>query len=87
MYKIRSRIINFRVTDEEFERLKAASALRGARCLSDFARSIILETSSTDPVQDRLLSFERRITNLEAGHARFQEAIADLQGNNVKSQG
>jgi hypothetical protein len=41
----RKRLVNFRVTDEEFRRLKTASSLKNARCLSDFARSAILETA------------------------------------------
>ena len=89
MYKIRSRIINFRVTNEEFERLKSASALHGARCLSDFARSIILEGAAASPnsVNDRLLSCERRLSTLETSHARFEEAVAGLKGNNIEPQG
>jgi hypothetical protein len=42
MLKTRSRIINFRVTEDEFTRLRTASVENGARCLSDYARTAIL---------------------------------------------
>ncbi len=80
MYRLRSRIVNFRVTDEEFERLKSASALQGSRCLSDFARSVMLTTAtapeqgSTTPIDSRLLSFEQRLAALESSVARLEDA-------------
>jgi hypothetical protein len=46
LYKTKNRIINFRVSDEELDRLKVASNLHGARCLSEFARAVILGTAA-----------------------------------------
>ena len=73
MNKIRSRIITLRVTDEELERVKSASALHGSRCLSDFARSVMLNGGASaasgapeSVVEDRLLSMERRLAQLES---------------------
>jgi hypothetical protein len=81
----RNRLINFRVTDEEFQRLKIASSLRNARSMSDFARSAILETahaceSAADPsgpLSGQLQSFDRRLTRLESGMSRIFVAIAE----------
>lgn len=42
MLKTRNRIVNFRVTEDEFTRLRNASVENGARCLSDYARTAIL---------------------------------------------
>ncbi len=72
MRKIRTRLINFRVTDEEFERLKTASDRQGARCLSDFARSIMFGGS----YDDRLLSLDQRVTGLERSMARLVKAMS-----------
>ena len=44
MQKVRSRLVNFRVTDDEFRQLKDASDRQGARCLSAFARKMVLST-------------------------------------------
>ena len=83
MYKLRSRIVNFRVTDEELERLQTASAIRGSRCLSDFARSVILETANASPantpqesVEPRILSLEQRLDALESNFQTLQSAVA-----------
>jgi hypothetical protein len=40
--KPRSRLVNFRLTEEEFQGLKSASIEQGARSVSDFARSAVL---------------------------------------------
>jgi hypothetical protein len=42
MLKTRSRIVNFRVTEDEFTRLTTASLENGASCLSDFVRTVVL---------------------------------------------
>jgi hypothetical protein len=42
--KPRSRLVNFRLTEEEFQSLRTASAESGARSISDFARSAVLRT-------------------------------------------
>jgi hypothetical protein len=83
MYKLRSRIVNFRVTDEELERLQTASATRGSRCLSDFARSVILETANAapasapqEPIEPRILSLEQRLDALESDFQTLQSAVA-----------
>ena len=80
----RNRLVNFRVTDEEFERLKTVSALKNARCLSDFARSAVLDTvrafdPSADPADctaGHLLAFDRRLSELESRLSRLYDALA-----------
>jgi len=78
MQKVRSRLINFRVTDEEFERLKTASVVQGSRCLSEFARMVMLGTAAdplspaeTESLGSRLSVFDRRLTVLESNVARL----------------
>jgi len=39
MLKTRNRIINFRVTESEFEQLMTASMENGASCMSDYVRN------------------------------------------------
>lgn len=40
MLKKRSRTVSFRLSDDEYEALKSVSALRGARSVSEFTRSV-----------------------------------------------
>ena len=77
MQKVRTRCVNVRVTDEEFERLKTACAQRGDRCLSDFARQVMLEGAAPREISaDRLQSFERRLAVLEDSISRLSNAFA-----------
>lgn len=46
--KPRTRLINFRVSEEEYDQLRLASERSGARSLSDFARSAILHSFNGD---------------------------------------
>jgi hypothetical protein len=88
MLKIRSRVINFRVTADEFERLKAASEQNGASCLSDFARNALLIAASHPDVlsqytngfgpsheTEKLQSLESRLAHLESDLTRLQNAL------------
>jgi hypothetical protein len=60
------------VTEEEHEQLMAASDRQGARCLSDFARSIMFGGT----YDDRMLSLEQRLTSVERSMARLVEAVS-----------
>jgi hypothetical protein len=44
VWKPRNRLVNFRLSEEEFEGLQAACRASGARSLSDFARSAVLQS-------------------------------------------
>ena len=73
LQKSRTRLVNFRLTEEEFHRLKIAAALQGARCMSDFLRLLALggvRTAGLVPQDnvnpdERLASLERRTAGLE----------------------
>jgi uncharacterized protein (DUF1778 family) len=83
MLKIRSRVINFRVTVEEFEILKNASARQGASCISDFARNAILEAAARQELglhsnaasnnNEKLHSLESRLADVESMLMRLQK--------------
>ena len=94
MNKIRDRILNFRLSSDEFERLRNASSLRGARCLSEFARSVLLANLRTEPganqtesSDERLLSMDRRLCTLEVDMAQLMEALTNLGGLKSKAPG
>ena len=80
MSQARTRLVNFRVTDEEFERLKTASCRLGARCLSDFARTVMLGQPNLRPApgsyDDKLMSFDHRLNALEHSMDRLVEALS-----------
>jgi hypothetical protein len=73
--KTKNRIINFRVTDEELACLKLASDLHGARCLSDFARTVMLGTAGGSRPTDGDKHIEERISSLDG---RLASVESDL---------
>jgi hypothetical protein len=67
----RNRLVNFRLTEEEYENLKAVCSVKGARSISDFARSAVMHAvhlgeELEDPVQQRLLHLGRKVSELES---------------------
>ncbi len=82
MNKLRKRLVNFRVTEQEFERIKIASDRQGARCISEFARSLMLGTLTSDSpsdfsqsIQEKLLSHDRRLAMLELHISRLVDTL------------
>jgi hypothetical protein len=78
MQKVRGRLVNFRVTDDEFEQLKTACDRQGARCLSAFARQVMLRAPDANPEDfDRKLAvLDRRLSTLEVSLSRLFNALA-----------
>ena len=84
MQKVRSRLINFRVTDEELDQLKAAATVQGSRCLSEFARFVMLGSATgaqfsagSESLDGKLSLFDRRLNVLEANVARLVDALGE----------
>lgn len=74
--KPRIRLVNFRLTQEEYERLAAVCARKGAPSISDFARSAILRTVELESSPDSALHFrlahlDQRLAQLETGLRRL----------------
>jgi hypothetical protein len=95
MNKIRRRLVNFRVTDQEFERIKTASDRQGARCISEFARAVMLDGGKSDAVSnsadsftvnDKLLSFERRLAMIELYVSRLADALPNSKAGRAHSE-
>jgi len=66
----RNRLVNFRLSDEEFERLKVACSQFGARSISDFARGSVLERIVDGPErearpQERIVELDHKLSALE----------------------
>ena len=87
MLKIRSRVINFRVTEDEFSRLRNASVQEGARCLSEYARETLLATLElrSDPKSEflngneKLSALELRVSLAELSLARLEGKISAMR--------
>jgi uncharacterized protein (DUF1778 family) len=67
----RNRLVNFRLSEDEFESLKTACENSGARSVSDFARSSVL--SQIENTKQALSFPQSRVTNLD-------QKVSDLEG-------
>ena len=83
MEKVRGRLVNFRVTDDEFEQLKIACDQHGARCLSAFARKMMLNASNAngENLVERLAVLDRRLSILEDSMSRLFNALTSSSVN------
>jgi len=65
----RNRLVNFRLSEDEFDRLKNSCAHSGARSISDFARSSVLnrlEATASPEASPQLASLDVKVTDLES---------------------
>lgn len=64
-------MLSLRLTPEEYENLRASCLAHGARCLSEYARSAVLDSLRSAALaeaklEDRLLSLERQVAALSS---------------------
>lgn len=69
--KPRNRLVNFRVSEEEFVSLREACETGGARSVSDFARSAVLGSTgfradAEDILRLRLALIEEKMTEVDS---------------------
>lgn len=73
--KPRNRIVVFRLSQEEYSRLKAACDQRGSSTISAFTRSEVLSFLQTGANSD---AFQRYFAELEGEIAGLKSSIAQL---------
>ena len=66
----RNRLVNFRLSEIEFEKLKAACLEHGARSISEFARSSVLNSLGASGVaigekRGRMTDLDQKVAELE----------------------
>ena len=78
MPKLRSRLVNFRVTDDEFQQLKTACDRHGNRCLSAFGRELTLNTSNPEGrnFAHQLAALDRLLTTLQVSMSSLVNTLA-----------
>ena len=82
--RIKNRLVTFRVTDEELSQLKTTSREQGARCLSEFARAVLLgtlhEAGIGDPregqVKQKMEALDSRLAAVESDIARVMNLLS-----------
>jgi hypothetical protein len=73
--KPRTRLVNIRLSEEEFASLQRATNESGARSISDFCRNAILKSSGGTNQQD-LHEVERRLGQLETTMTQLADRLS-----------
>lgn len=81
--KPRNRLVNFRLTEEEFAYLRDACVAQGARSISDFARSAVLRqaerpgaiSANTGPSTQSLAELQSMMATLEARVGKLGQQV------------
>ena len=76
MLRPRTRLISLRITEEEYEAIRAASADGGARCVSEFARNALLESARSAPAAPGIV-----ISGLDIRLTRVEKELAQVAGD------
>jgi hypothetical protein len=81
----RSRTVNFRLSEMEFEHLRAACMSDGARSVSEYARAVLLRSLGSQPESLSLRDSIRRIDGrLERMQSELGELLAVITGRNPR---
>ena len=72
--KPRNRLVNFRLTEEEFGQLREACLAQGARSISDFARSAVLRQADYSE-----MAAPRSAHGVIAGDGPSTQSLLELQ--------
>jgi len=86
--KARSRLLSFRLTQDELENLKVACLMQGGRNTSDFARTAVLQLSEghlrpDSRMLDRFSTLESRLSEIEAALKHNTEMLRALLKDSV----
>ena len=83
----RKRLVNFRLSDVEFTRLKTACGEQGARSISDFARTSVLHSidvphEAAQTPASRVSSLDQKVAELEI---RLSQLLSLMSGGGLPS--
>jgi len=80
IYK-RDTLVNFRLTFEEYEKLKLASSVCGAHSLSDFVRGAVLRSvNSANGANNHSSNLEGRIADLQTTIRQLTGLLEEIGG-------
>ncbi|MFN7925816.1 MAG: hypothetical protein U0Q16_37290 [Bryobacteraceae bacterium] len=77
VFRPRNRLVNFRLSDEEFERLRQSCGNHDCRSISDFARQAVMDKIARGPEAEpeRLRSLDFKVAELEGRVAQLLNLV------------
>ncbi|WP_180540817.1 plasmid mobilization protein [Nevskia soli] len=82
IYSPRTRLVNFRLSEDEYQTLKDAAVRQGARSISDFARAAILTSvgnPKTENGQADLSNLDRKVSEIQGTVERISGILSRVQ--------
>lgn len=92
VFNPRTRLVSFRLSEEEYESLRKASLSRGARSISDYARAALcrlLESppgSGDDGLEAKVIQLDEQMQQLSLELHRLQQLIERRAGQPAEPQ-
>ncbi len=91
--KTRNRLVNFRLTEEEYNRLQAAVSETGARNFSDFARDAVLRVAGVSsgrpagqPAAPPPADLDGQVSELKSSIVKLSELLERIASANGNSK-
>jgi hypothetical protein len=88
--KRRSKIVSFRLSDEEYDSLKNVSATRGARSVSEFTRSVACGNTNgngAEKLEDALRNLNEHMKHIDHQLQALTEALKTATHYTKEEQG
>ena len=82
----RTKLVNFRLSEEEFDDLRQVCGSLGARSISDFARTAVLskfKQAGEPALENRLVEMNSKVGELESNLASLMRQLGFSEGNRV----
>lgn len=86
LLSIKSRILNFRLTEHEYQALQKASQENGARSVSDYARNVLLGPLPADEPRSLADELLHRLNDLENRVSALTQTIQGSQSGDPAAQ-
>jgi hypothetical protein len=85
--KRRSKIVSFRLSDEEYDSLKSVTASRGARSVSEFTRSVACNMGAggnrAEKIEDSLRILNDRMKSLDHRIQMLTQVLEEKNSTNL----
>jgi len=84
IFKRRTRIVSFRLSEDEYEQIRAVCIANGVRSISDFARgatrnwALNLPDESGDLVRAKMLQLDEKISELDGKFRKLNQLLEGM---------
>ena len=84
IFKRRTRIVSFRLSEDEYDQIRAVCIANGVRSISDFARAatrhwaLNLPNESEDLIRTKMLRLDEKISELDGKFRKLNQLLEGM---------